>query len=414
MAEINAMPRNGMSLVSLFSGAGGSCLGARWAGFETLWASEFIESARDVYRANHPTPVVDERDIRDVDPDELLKTIGKQRGEVDVLEGSPPCASFSMAGKRDRGDWTAPKVYSETTQRVDDLFHEFARILEGVQPRAFVAENVPGLVIGKAKGYFVEIFKRLESAGYAVAARVLDAQWLGVPQRRRRLIFVGTRVDLELEPPFPTPLPYRYSIRDALPEVLGLMIDYRTSSWGESEEKLTSGDEPAPTIMAEATGIAGRKYQTDVIRAVGGACAPFDSKGKQISLEAPAPTMVAGQHGGGPHQVLLEGYAVGGEWDKLGPGGQSEKYFNLIRPHEDEPCPTVTQVAGHSPGVAGVTHPTEKRKFTIAELKRICGFPDDFELTGTYSQQWERLGRAVPPPMMYRVASAVRDALQGA
>ena len=104
----------------------------------------------------------------------------------------------------------------------------------------------------------------------------------------------------------------------------------------------------------------------------------------------------------------MEGKAIGREWDKLEQGQQSDKYMNLVRPDPDRTCPTIT-AAGGSPWLASVTHPIEKRKFTIKELKRICAFPDDFQLTGTYTQQWERLGRAVPPLMMFQVAKVVRD-----
>jgi DNA (cytosine-5)-methyltransferase 1 len=102
-------------------------------------------------------------------------------------------------------------------------------------------------------------------------------------------------------------------------------------------------------------------------------------------------------------------FAIGREWDRMGrPGTQSDKYFQLVRPDINAPCPTITATAGQT-GAAGVTHPTERRKFSIAELKRLCGFPDDFNLCGTYTQQWERCGRAVPPVMMAHIAAAVRD-----
>jgi DNA (cytosine-5)-methyltransferase 1 len=104
------------------------------------------------------------------------------------------------------------------------------------------------------------------------------------------------------------------------------------------------------------------------------------------------------------------GAAIGVEWDKLRPGESSDRYFNLVRPDPDEPVPTVTQAGGNL-GLASVTHPTERRKFTIAELRRLCGFPDDFVLTGSYGQKWERLGRAVPPPMMRAVAAALAEIL---
>src|SRR5262245_6465133 len=215
MAEIAALPWNGFNAVSTFSGCGGSCLGYRMAGFRVLWANEFIPEARNTYKANHPDSILDDRDIRTIPPDEILEAIGLQVGEVDLFDGSPPCASFSTAGKREAG-WGKVKVYSDTRQRTDDLFFEFARILRGLQPKAFVAENVSGLVKGTAKGYFLTILRELQGCGYDVRVRLLDAQWLGVPQMRQRLLFVGVRQDLGIESAFPRPLPHRYSVREAL------------------------------------------------------------------------------------------------------------------------------------------------------------------------------------------------------
>jgi DNA (cytosine-5)-methyltransferase 1 len=396
MAEIAATPPNGLDVVSTFSGCGGSCLGYRMAGFRVLWASEFVPAARETYRANHPETILDERDVRQVKGAEILGAIGRAVGDVDLLDGSPPCASFSTAGKRSAG-WGRVKDYSDVRQRTDDLFFEYARLLGEIRPRTFVAENVSGLVKGVAKGYFLEILRALKAHGYRVAARVLDAQWLGVPQARQRLIFVGVRDDLGLEPVFPRPLPYRYSVRDALPWISGLRWD-SGGQCGSREFDVTA--EPMQTVLAGG----------------GGA-----QKGFTVEIDRPAPTVMSHNRlntfselslpaaapppGDGP---ALDRFAIGREWDKLKPGEQSDRYFNLIRAPLDGPSPTITQTAG-SPGAAGVTHPTEKRKFTIAELRRICAFPDDFALTGTYSQQWERLGRAVPPVMMRAVAEVVRD-----
>lgn len=370
MAEIAALPWNGFTVASTFAGCGGSSTGYRMAGFRVAWASEFIPAAVETYRANcSPRTQLDTRDIRLVQPQDILDATGLAVGELDVLDGSPPCASFSTAGKREAA-WGQVKNYSDTKQRVDDLFFEYARLIDGLRPKVFVAENVSGLIKGKAKGYFLEILAALKAPGYRVSARLLDAQWLGVPQARQRLIFVGVRDDLELDPVHPTPLGYRYSIRDALPWVMSA----------------THG--PASTS--------------------------FDKRGERLSIDRAAPTIVAGAQGSGPHQIHVETesdisrFAIGEEWDKLLPGGQSERFFQLVRPDADAPSPTIT-AAGGAPSTAGVTHPTEKRKFAIAELRRICGFPDDFILTGNYSQQWERMGRSVPPVMMSHIAAAVRD-----
>jgi DNA (cytosine-5)-methyltransferase 1 len=334
MTEIRALPWNGYSVISTFSGGGGSSCGYKMAGFRVLLASEFIEGARETYTANFPETPVDPRDIRKVDPEEWLERLELAPGDLDILDGSPPCASFSTSGKREAG-WGKVKTYSETAQRTDDLFFEYARMLRALRPKVMIAENVAGLVKGTAKGYFQKIMRELRSCGYNVRAQVLDAQWLGVPQQRQRLIFVGVREDLGLPPEFPKPFPYRYTVKDAL-------------------EGLSDPKNP-------------------------------EEKG-----------------------VGIDRYAIGAEWRRLKIGEKSDKYLNLIKAHPGKPSPCVTQT-GATASAASVTHPWECRKFSIPELKRISSFPDDFVLRGSYAQNYERLGRSVPPVMMSQVATVTRD-----
>jgi DNA (cytosine-5)-methyltransferase 1 len=368
MEDIKKIPWNGFNAISTFSGTGGSSLGYRMAGFRVLWASEFVDAARDSYNANKADyTILDGRDIRQVQAQEILEAINMKPGELDLLDGSPPCASFSTAGKREAG-WGKVKKYSDKEQRTDDLFFEYIRLLKGIQPKVFVAENVSGLIKGTAKGYFIEILKAMKDCEYKVSCKVLDAQWLGVPQARQRTIFVGVREDLGLQPAHPNPLSYRYSVRDVLPWII---LEKR----GGSPDNWQKTDRPSSTIVSSGHSISPTGYLS------GGTC-----------IEA---------------ETDITKYAIGAEWDKMGkPGTQSDKYFQLVRPNLDNACPTIT-ASGGSGSIASVVHPTEKRKFTIAELKRICGFPDDFILTGTYSQQWERLGRAVPPVMMYHIADTI-------
>lgn len=364
MTEIAATPKNGLRIISTFSGCGGSCLGFEMAGYEVLWANEFIPAAQDVYRRNHPGVYLSTENIRAVSAADVLAQAGVSVGEIDVLEGSPPCASFSTAGKREK-HWGKKKAYSDTVEQVDDLFFEFVRLIDGIQPKVFVAENVSGLVKGTAKGYFKQILAAMKACGYQVEAKLLDAQWLGVPQARQRIIFVGVRSDLGRAPAFPKPLPYRYSVRDALPWIVaqGDNAGFGGGAHGPAAV-------PSPTIGA----------------------------GPQTGNGAYPPSLV--------ESTDISRYAIGAEWDKLEPGEQSDKYRSLIKADPERPSPTIMQRGGDG-GDATVTHPVERRKFTIDELKRICAFPDDFILTGTYAQQWERLGRAVPPVMMRAVAETI-------
>lgn len=336
------VPADGPTVVSTFSGMGGSCLGFKMAGWRHLLACEFVEEARRTYARNFPGVQLAGENVRELTAEEILRRIGLARGQLDCFEGSPPCSSFSTAGKGAKGWGKAKKYSDDKMERTDDLFEEYIRLVRGLQPRSFVAENVSGMVKGASKGVFLDVLRDLKASGYRVRAQLLDAQWLGVPQGRQRVIFVGMREDLvdangrPIEPEFPEPLKHRYSIREALADLVATPEELRETS--------------------------------------------------------------------------IERFAIGAEWDKTPVGGASKKYFNLVKPDPDRPCPTITQTAGNL-GAASVVHPLEKRKFTVRELKRLSGIPDDFVLTGTYQQQVERVGRCVPPPLMAAVAAKVRATL---
>lgn len=400
MAEIFARPLTGLTVVSTFSGCGGSCLGYRMAGYKVVWANEFIPEAQNTYRANHPETFLDCSDIRNVTVEKIRSVIGDV--DVDLFDGSPPCASFSTAGKTAKG-WGKVRKYSDSEQRTDDLFEQYIRVLKDLKPRSFVAENVAGMVKGVSKGFFLRYYRKFQDLPYNVEARLIDAQYLGVPQRRNRLIFVGVRKDVG-KPAWPVPLDYRYSVRDAIPWIAERSFVHEDNH-GDPGLRLRPADsEPCGAIRANpSTRDRQHVLEPKVLVQDGSAPARFGS------ADDPSPTIVASRTTE-MRRVEPEAFlknAVGSEWDKLKPGEQSEKYMSLILPTEDDPCPTVTALGGTS--AASVAHPYERRKFTIEELRRICGFPDDFVLTGTYAQQWERLGRAVCPPVMAAISGALRD-----
>lgn len=348
LEEVRAAPRNGYTVVSTFSGAGGSCTGFAMAGFRAVYASEFVPAAADCYSANWPDTPVDRRDIRRVTGDDIRRIAGAS--SFDVMEGSPPCAAFSMSGARTH-HWGEVQSYSEgMRQRTDDLFDEYIRLLRDVQPRVFVAENVAGIIAGKARGYFIRFRDRMTEAGFVVEARVLDAQWMGVPQTRKRLIFMGVRRDewnRGMRHIWPTPLPYRYSIADAI-----------------------GGRETTMESIVQRSAVVGE----DV---------------------APA----------------LAGYALDQHWASA--TGNHRKRLNLKRNPINGPVGTIVSSGGTSAGTASVVHPTERRKFSIWELKRLSSFPADYILPGTFGQQWERVGRAVPPLMMRSIARGIQAMLDG-
>ena len=197
MAEMYKLPKP-YKAVSFFSGCGGGSLGLKQSGFNVLYANEFVPAAAATYKLNAPETIVDRRDIRKVTGHDVLKRLGLQPGDLDMFEMSPPCKSFSNAQAYKKGRELGEEInYCDGIwQRVDDLFFEGARILKVMQPKAFLAENVKGLLKDVNRGVLVEVFQALRACGYHVEARVLDASRMGIPQRRERLIFVGVRNDL--------------------------------------------------------------------------------------------------------------------------------------------------------------------------------------------------------------------------
>jgi DNA (cytosine-5)-methyltransferase 1 len=192
------------TVVSTFAGAGGSSLGYSMAGFRELLAVEFHPHAAAVFRRNFPHCDVHEGDIARLSVNDVLRRTGLAPGELDVFDGSPPCQGFSTAGERILDD---PR---------NGLFRDYCRLLRGLQPKAFIMENVSGMVKGKMRLVFVEILRELKACGYQVRAALLNAQHFGVPQSRARMIFVGARQDLGVPPTFPVPEQGVVTVRQAI------------------------------------------------------------------------------------------------------------------------------------------------------------------------------------------------------
>lgn len=177
------------TVISTFAGCGGSSLGYKWAGFKELLAIDFEPHAVETFKLNFPEVDVWQADLRKVTAEAILERTGIERGGLDVLDGSPPCQGFSTAGKR------------KVSDSRNDLAWEFIRLIEGLQPRAFVMENVSGMAKGKMRGQFNEILAGMKETGYRVECRKLNAMWYGVPQSRERLIWIGMRDGQEIKWP---------------------------------------------------------------------------------------------------------------------------------------------------------------------------------------------------------------------
>jgi DNA (cytosine-5)-methyltransferase 1 len=185
---------HGLKVFGTFICGGGSTMGYKLAGFEHLGGVEIDPQVASIYKANHSPKYLYVQDIRefvkrDDLPDELFS--------LDLLDGSPPCSSFSMAGNREK-DWGKEKVFREgqAHQRLDDLFFDYIALAKKLQPKVVIAENVKGLISGNAKAYVHKIKKGFEDAGYKVQLFLLNAASMGVPQKRERVFFICQRNDM--------------------------------------------------------------------------------------------------------------------------------------------------------------------------------------------------------------------------
>jgi len=185
---------NGLKVFGTFICGGGSTMGYKLAGFEHLGGVEIDPPIADVYKTNHNPKYLYVEDIRDfADRTEFPEDLY----DLDILDGSPPCSSFSMAGNREK-DWGKEKKFREgqTVQTLDDLFFDYIKLAKKLQPKVIIAENVKGLLQGNAKVYVRKIRAALEDAGYKVQLFLLNAASMGVPQKRERVFFICQRNDL--------------------------------------------------------------------------------------------------------------------------------------------------------------------------------------------------------------------------
>lgn len=171
-------------------------MGYKLAGYEVVGNCEIDPEMMKIYKRNNHPKYSYLMDIRDF---VNLEDIPEELKDLDVLDGSPPCSVFSLAGRRDEG-WNVEKTFREgqAKQRLDDLFLHFLNVAKKLQPKVIIAENVKGLIIGKAKGWVNQIVAAFDDAGYAVQIFLFNAAKMGVPQKRERVFFIAHRKDLRL------------------------------------------------------------------------------------------------------------------------------------------------------------------------------------------------------------------------
>ena len=199
LTDLKDIPKNGKTVFSIFHCGGGSTMGYKLAGFEVLGGVEIDPQMMAIYRANHNPKhsfLMGVQDFNKIPRDQIPKELF----DLDILDGSPPCSSFSMAGSREKA-WGKKKKFREgqADQVLDDLFFHFIETAKILQPKVVIAENVKGLLMGKAKGYVKQIAQQFDLIGYDLQLFLLNAAFMGVPQRRERSFFVAKKKSIALQ-----------------------------------------------------------------------------------------------------------------------------------------------------------------------------------------------------------------------
>lgn len=351
------------TVFDLFSGVGALSYGfSQLKEFEILAANEIDKDIATAYKLNHPTTEMLNCDIKNLTEDALLKAINGR--SVDVVIGGPPCQSYSTLGKR------------QLDERAN-LFMQYKRILEILQPKVFVYENVTGLLtIDKGK-LFIKLQCEFEELGYRLKYRVLNAADYGVPQHRERVVLVGVKGENDFLFPKATHgeglKPY-VTFGDAL-------LDLPSLKPGETKNFYTT--EPTNNFL--------KFVRKSTSKTLEGHSAPKHND-KVIKIM----------------KTLKEGESKLDLPDEIRPkSGYDNTYAKLWW---DKPSTTITRNFA-CPSSTRCIHPTESRALTIREGARLQSFPDDYVFYGSNQKKRLEIGNAVPPLLSIALAKQVLKVL---
>jgi DNA (cytosine-5)-methyltransferase 1 len=195
LSDLKSVPQNGLKVMSTFSCGGGSTMGYKLAGCDVIAANDIDPEMAWHYKANHNPKHYFLCPIGDL----VTADLPPELFELDILDGSPPCSTFSMSGSREKA-WGKDKHFREgqAKQVLSDLFFDYLDLVERLQPKVAIAENVKGMLIGNAKGYTKMIMQRFREIGYRPQVFLVNAADCGVPQRRERVFFCAVRNDIDV------------------------------------------------------------------------------------------------------------------------------------------------------------------------------------------------------------------------
>lgn len=379
-----------LTCIDLFSGCGGFSLGMERAGFKIRAAIDFNLEAASVFQRNFPhVPFALHKDLTKFAPPQLATLLGTD--SVDVIVGGPPCQGFSTVRQVDGANNGVRMVQDERRF----LYREFLRYVEFFQPKVFVMENVLGIRSASEGEYFVRVQKEARALGYRVHAQVEDCVELGLPQKRRRQLFIGTRLDLpDYFRPLLKPAP-RACDHPPLWEAIG---DLPSLKAGEGEEVRDYDTERRKPHVERF----GRRYLYSVLEVK--RAAKLTAHRARPHNERDLRDFALLREGENSAEAIRRGIEFEFPYDK------STFKDRYTRQSRWAPCSTI--VAHLSKDGLMFIHPTQNRSLTPREAARIQSFPDWFEFPIARTHQFRVIGNAVPPLVSEAVGIAVKSYIQ--
>ncbi|MFL6759256.1 MAG: DNA cytosine methyltransferase [Sphingomonas sp.] len=357
------------TVIDLFCGAGGLSEGFRQAGYHVLAGNDFFEAAGETYAHTHREARFLPNPIQDYSARDFLKAAGLKPGELDVLVGGPPCQGFSVYNHQ-RG------LHDERSS----LYREYLRVVDGLQPNWVVLENVTGMTSAGGGAAVHAIIQGLKSLGYDVRAEILRAEEYGVPQERRRIVFIGNRLGLPIAYPTPTHglgAKGFVSIRDAIGDLPGLQ---------NGEDK---------GVQAYA-----REPQSDFQRAMRAGSNAVKNHGAATLSKINLDRLYHIPEGGSWRDIPFDLLPAGMKRAKR--SDHTKRYGRLSW---DGLASTILTKC--DPHWGAYFHPEQDRTLTVREAARLQSFPDWFEFKGSRTDQYVQVGNAVPPLLGRAIAETI-------
>jgi DNA (cytosine-5)-methyltransferase 1 len=366
-----------LTAIDLFAGAGGLSEGFRMEGFQILAANDFDKDASATYKLNHPEVNFLDGPIQDITGKDFLKKANIKKGELDVLIGGPPCQAFSVYNHQ-RG------FHDERS----GLFREYIRIVEALEPKMIVMENVTGMSSLEKGKAITEIHASLEKLGYNVEHKILKAEEYGVPQERRRIIFLGVLENCTIQWPEPTHAKdgdktfKRFNtVWDAISDLPVLKID-------EGFEEGNYNSVPLSNLQKYL-----RKKSNNIFNHYAPHLAPINMHRMQFIPQG-------GSWRDIPQELLPAGMKRAKRSD------HTKRYGRLMK--EGLSSTILTRCDPHW---GAYIHPTQDRTLTVREAARLQTFPDRIKFSGSRVEQYRQVGNAVPPLLGKAIAESVKNIL---